>query len=69
MPVSDNFDKEAMERKIKKNLEIFTIEQIGFELMGEKIEVLKSIQVKEARAAELEDQIIYMNEYYKKEKT
>lgn len=66
MVLSDDFDKEAMERKIKKNLEKFTIEQIGMALRLEKLEVLKSIQVKEARAAELEDQIIYIEEYYGK---
>lgn len=66
MPLRDAFDKEAMERKIKNNLEKFTIEQIGMALRLEKLEVLKSIQTKEARAAELEDQIIYLDEYYGK---
>jgi len=66
MPLRDAFDKEAMERKIKNNLGKFTIEQIGMALRLEKLEVLKSIQTKEARAAELEDQIIYLDEYYGK---
>lgn len=66
MPLSDDFDKEAMERKIKKNLEHFTLEQIKFGLMQEKLDVLKSIRVKEARAAELTDQIIYIEKYYGK---
>ena len=65
MVLSDDFNKEAMERKIKKNLEAgFTIEQMKIALRDEKLSVLKSIQIKEARAAELEDQIIYMDEYY-----
>ena len=65
MVLSDDFNKEAMERKIKKNLEAgFTIEQMKIVLRDEKLSVLKSIQIKEARAAELEDQIIYMDEYY-----
>lgn len=65
MSLRDDFDKEAMERKIKKNLEHFSIEQIKFALMSEKLEVLKSIRIQEARAAELADQITYMDENYK----
>lgn len=67
MPLSDEFDKAAMERKIKNNLDRgFSLLQIKFELMREKLEVLQSVRLKEARAAELEDQIIYMEEYYGK---
>lgn len=58
---SDNFNEEAMERKIKKNLEAgLNMIDIKIALREELKEVLKSIQIKEARATELTDQLDYM---------
>jgi hypothetical protein len=62
---NENFDKEAMERKIKKNIEAgFTIPQIKIALREELKVILESIQIKEARCVELNDQIDYMEEKY-----
>jgi hypothetical protein len=60
---NENFDKEAMERKIKKNLDKgFTIEGILLALKEELKTTLRGIQALEARGLELSDQIEYMEE-------
>ncbi len=59
----DDFDKEAMERKIKANMDKgFTMQDIRIALREELKAVLESIQIKEARGVELSDQIEYINE-------
>ena len=60
--ISDNFDRKGMDEKIKKNLEAgFTIPGIKVELRKELKDILESIQISEARAVELTDQIEYMD--------
>lgn len=66
MPRKEGFDEEAMERKIKRNMEEkgFTVPQIQLALLEELKENIQQSQVHEARAAELSDQIDYINEKY-----
>jgi hypothetical protein len=65
MPRSADFDNEAMERKIKKNLDAgFTVPTIKIALLEELQDHLKNIRIREARMIELTDQMDYMNEKY-----
>jgi hypothetical protein len=67
---NENFDKEAMERKIRNNIERgFTLEGILLALKEELKTNLEIIAIREARSAELSDQIEYLEEkYYAKPK-
>jgi len=61
---NENFDKEAMERKIKKNLEagFKDLNGIRLALQDELKTNLDAIRVHETRALELSDQIEYIEE-------
>lgn len=61
----DDFDKEGMREKIRTNqAKGFTISEIKFLLLKEKMDLLRSIGVSEARAAQLSDQIEFIEEEY-----
>jgi hypothetical protein len=66
MPISEGFDRKAMERKIQKNLEagFKDVKAIKLALMEELMTNLRAMQVREARAMELSDQILYIEEKY-----
>jgi len=65
MARSEGFDEEAMERKIKKNLEAkFTLKEILILLMEEQKAMLEQMRIREARVVELSDQIDYIQEKY-----
>lgn len=62
---AEDFDEEAMERKIEKNLKSgFDITGIKTALLDEASQNIRESRLREARAAELLDQIDYMNEKY-----
>ena len=61
----DDFDRQAMEEKIRKNIEAgWTFPKIKEALMDEKKAVLERMQTLEARVVELSDQIEYMEGDY-----
>jgi len=67
MARSDDFNEQAMEEKIKKNIERgFTHKTILIELLSEQKKCFESMRTLEARAVELEDQIDYMREKHVK---
>ena len=69
MSRAENFNNEAMEEKIKKNIaQGFTLQQIRECLMDELKGCLKTIHIYEARACELIDQVDYINEKYGEQK-
>lgn len=63
MARSEGFDEEAMERKIRKNLDAgFQVKDILVLLMEEQKVMLEQIRIREVRAIELADQINYLRE-------
>lgn len=63
--ISDNFNRQAMEEKIKKNISLgFSLQDILRFLMAEEDRTLKEILIKEARIVELSDQIEYIKQEY-----
>lgn len=65
MSMREGFNMEAMEEKIKKNLDAgFTLEDIKIKLREELIANLKEVRNIEARNLELTDQMEYMDRIY-----
>lgn len=61
----DDFNKEAMEEKIKVNVDKgFTLQGILLDMKKEQLENCKAISVREARNIELQDQIEYIEQEY-----
>lgn len=60
---SDNFNEEAMEKKIKKNqFRGFSNKKFQLALMQEYMSILERMKPLQIRAVELSDQIDYMKE-------
>lgn len=61
----DDFDKKAMDEKIRLNVEKgIPVKKIYIMLKEEQLEHCQAISIKEARNAELQDQIEYIEEQY-----
>ncbi len=63
----DDFNEQAMEEKIKKNLARgFTIKTFLEELLNEQKGCFENMRISEMRIVELQDQIDYVKEKYVK---